>query len=111
MPYCNNPTGCGSWLVHKDMTTRFSDFFREFITANRPASAARGRFIEYKRILKYSNVTSVALRNSAGAYVAPGFQQTAVPPSALPSTLASGDWDRVQLTSSSASRFSHVPSD
>lgn len=93
------------------MTTLFSGCLRQFITAKRPASAARGRFIEYKRILTYSNLTSVALRNAAGAYVAPGFQQTAVPPSALPSTLASGDWDRVQLTSSSASRILHVPSD
>jgi len=59
------------------------------------------RFVEYKRVLT-TNASTVALRNSASTYVAPGFQQTAVPPSALPATLASADWERVQLTSSSA---------
>ncbi len=49
-----------------------------------------------------TNASTVALRNSASTYVAPGFQQTAVAPSALPATLASADWERVQLTSSSA---------
>ena len=50
----------------------------------------------------HTNLTTAALRNSVGAYVAPAFQQTAVPPSALPPSLASPDWERVQLSSSSA---------
>ncbi|KAK9819262.1 hypothetical protein WJX81_007303, partial [Elliptochloris bilobata] len=61
-------------------------------------------YIEYKHMLK-SNLTSVALRNAAGAYMAPGFQQTAVPPASLPPSLASPDWERVQLTSSSSYPF------
>lgn len=59
------------------------------------------RFLEYKRVLR-TNTTTAALRNTAGAYVAPAFQQTAVPPNALPTSLASPDWERVQLASSSA---------
>ena len=65
------------------------------------AARARARYIEYRRVLR-TNVTTSALRNAAGAYVAPAFHQVAVPPNALPTSLASPDWERVQLTSYSA---------
>ena len=77
---------CAEWVRERTLTLR---------------ARARARFIEYRRVLG-TNLTAAALRNAAGAYVAPAFQQVAVPPNALPTSLASPDWERVQLASASA---------